>query len=151
MQTIEYRRFIRHPLCLPLSFTVVKPGRKKTEDDSERSKTINVSLGGLLFPSKKAVAEGSGIVIKMPFESKVFNIRANVVRCVKRAETKLYDIAVSFSRPQEAFKVKMIEQIYLIAEYRDLLRVQTGKEVTLEEASLKWIKRYSARFSRLYW
>lgn len=151
MQTVEYRRFIRHPLCLPLSFKVVKTAGAKKNEDDERTKTINVSLGGLLFPSKKNVDAGAAIVINMPFESKVFNIRGKVVRCAKSAETKLFEIAVSFSRPQEAFKVKMIEQIYLIAEYRDLLRVQTGKDVSLEEASRKWIKRYSARFSRLYW
>jgi hypothetical protein len=45
----------------------------------------------------------------------------------------------------------MIEQIYLIAGYRDMLTLQSGKEVSLEEASRKWIKRYSARFKRLYW
>ena len=104
-----------------------------------------------MFPSKHSVDAGSRIIINMPFESKVFNIRAKVVRCVKKTEKKLYDIAVTFSRPQEAFKVKMIEQIYLIAEYRDLLTLQLGKEVSLEEASHRWIKRFSARFSRLYW
>lgn len=140
---VEYRHFIRHPLCLPLSYTVV--------GKSIRSQTINVSLGGLLFPAKRPVDPGSKIVIKMPFETKVFNIRAQVVRCMLNPETKLYDIAVSFLRAQEAFKVKMIEQIYLIAGYRDMLRLQTGKDVSMEEASRKWIKRYSARFKRLYW
>ena len=147
MQVVECRQYIRHPICLPLSYIVVK----STLDQNARSKTINVSLGGLLFPGRRSVEAGATIIIKMPFENKVFNIRAKVVRCLKNMETKLYDIAVSFSRPQEAFKVKMIEQIYLIAEYRDLLSLQAGKEVSLEEASHKWIKRYSARFRRLYW
>lgn len=108
-------------------------------------------MGGLLFPAKNAVEIGTRVVVNMPFETKVFNVRAKVVRCDKNPQTKLFDIAVSFSSPQEAFKVKMIEQIYLIAEYRDLLSLQLGKEVSMEEASRKWIKRYSARFSRLYW
>ncbi len=87
----------------------------------------------------------------MPFEDKLFNVQAKVVRCVQNAETQLYDIAVSFFRLREAFKVKMIEQIYLISEYRDLLVLQTGKEISLEEASHKWVKRYSNRFKKLYW
>jgi hypothetical protein len=45
----------------------------------------------------------------------------------------------------------MIEQIYLIAEYRDLLILQTGKDVSMEQASFEWIKRYSDRFRRMYW
>jgi c-di-GMP-binding flagellar brake protein YcgR len=158
MQLVEYRHFIRHPVCLPLSYQVIEKGPKKdlktdSKKDQEdvRSQTTNISLGGLLFPSKHSIDPESRIVIKMPFENKVFNVKAQVVRCMLNSETKLYDIAVNFLRTQEAFKAKMIEQIYLIAGYRDMLRIQSGKEVSLEEASRKWIKRYSARFKRLYW
>ena len=150
MPVIEFRHFIRHPLCLPLSYQVVNSGTRVSKEEM-RSETINVSMGGLLFPARHPVKPGVKILIKMPFEGKVFNIRAKVIRSVKNLETKFYDIAVCFSRSQEAFKVKMLEQIYLIAEYRDLLTLQSGKEVSLEEASRKWIKRYSERFKRLYW
>ena len=147
---IERRHFIRHPISLPLAYKIIKSGESKILEDI-RSKTINVSMGGLLFPAKHPVKTDSMIVMRMPFEDKVFNIKAKVVRCLKNRETKLYDIAVSFFRLHEAFKAKMIEQIYLISEYRDLLSLQLGKEVSLEEASRKWIKRYSERFKRLYW
>jgi c-di-GMP-binding flagellar brake protein YcgR len=150
MQPTERRHFIRHPLSLPLIYKVIKPGLSKEQEDI-RSKTINVSVGGLLFPAKHPAKLNSMIEIKMPFEDKMFNIKAKVIRCVNNPETKFYDIAVSFFRINEAFKAKMIEQIYLIAEYRDLLALQSGKEVSLEEASRKWIKRYSERFKRLYW
>jgi len=150
MQLIESRQFIRHPLCFPLSYKIIEKSIKK-DKEAVRCQTINVSLGGLLFPSRHPVDPASKIEIKMPFENKVFNIKAQVVRCVKNSDTKLYDIAVSFLRTQEAFKAKMIEQIYLIAGYRDMLSLQSGKEVSLEEASRRWIKRYSERFKRLYW
>lgn len=147
LRIIERRHFIRHPLSLPLAYKVIKPGGR----EDIRSETVNVSVGGLLFPAKHPVELNSMIAIKMPFEDKMFNVKAKVVRCVNNSETKFYDIAVSFFRFNEAFKAKMIEQIYLIAEYRDLLTLQSGKEVSLEEASRKWIKRYSERFKRLYW
>ena len=150
MQKIEKRQFIRHPLSLPLAYEVVNPKVQK-DDEENRSETINVSIGGLLFPGRNPVDVDSIISIKMPFEDKLFNVQAKVVRCVQNAETQLYDIAVSFFRLREAFKVKMIEQIYLISEYRDLLVLQTGKEISLEEASHKWVKRYSNRFKKLYW
>ncbi len=150
MKVIESRRFIRHPLCMPLAYTVLGDSEKKGQEE-ERSQTLNVSLGGLLFSSKNMVKDGTRIVVKMPFEDKMFSVKARVVRCTKNAETRLFDIAVSFLRIQEAFKVKMIEQIYLIAEFRDLLSLQSGKQVSLEDASRKWIKRYSARFKKLYW
>jgi len=150
LQIIERRHFIRHPLSLPLTYKVIQPGLGKGRQDLQ-SETSNVSVGGLLFPAKHSVEPNSMIAIKMPFEDKMFNIKAKVIRCVNNPETKLYDIAVSFFRLHEAFKAKMIEQIYLISEYRDLLNLQLGKEVSLEEASRQWVKRYSERFKRLYW
>lgn len=150
MQLIENRKFIRHPLCMPLAYKVLGASQKD-EKEAEHAQTLNVSLGGLLFSSKNRIKAGVRIVINMPFEDKMFKVKALVVRCTKNAETGLFDVAVSFQRIQEAFKVKMIEQIYLISEFRDLLSLQTGKHVSLEEASKKWIKRYSARFKRLYW
>jgi len=150
LQAIERRHFIRHPVAFPLVYKVMKQGRGKEQQDL-RSETVNLSVGGLLFPAKHSVEPNSMIEIKMPFENKIFNLKAKVVRCVNNPETKLYDVAVSFFRLHEAFKAKMIEQVYLISEYRDLLNLQTGKEISLEEASRKWIKRYSERFKRLYW
>jgi len=150
LQVIERRHFIRHPLSLPLIYKVVKQTKDRTQVDS-RTETINLSMGGLLFPAKHPVKPDSMIEIEMPLEDKIFSLKAKVVRCVSNSETKLYDIAASFFRLREAFKAKMIEQIYLISEYRDLLSLQLGKEISLEEASRRWIKRYSERFERLYW
>jgi len=150
MSKTEKRQFIRHPLSLPLAYEVVDPEGNVIQEKNQ-SETTNVGLGGLLFSGKNPVEIDSVILIKMPFEDKIFNIAAKVVRCVHNSETRIYDIAVSFFRLREAFKVKMIEQIYLISEYRDLLCLQTGKEVSLEEASRKWVKRYSKRFKKLYW
>jgi hypothetical protein len=87
----------------------------------------------------------------MPFEDKVFNVLAKVVHCNKSLDTSLYNVGVSFHRIHDAFKVKLIEQLYLISEYRDLRSIQLGREVSLEEASKEWIRRYSERFRRLYW
>ncbi len=147
---IEFRHFIRHPICLPLGFKILTPGSAGSEKDLQ-SETINVSMGGLLFPSKQLVKTGSRILIRMPFEGKMFKIKAKVIRCDKNTGTNLYDIAVSFPKSQEAFKVKMIEQIYRIAEFRDLLSLEEEADISLDEASREWIKRYSDHFRKLYW
>jgi len=146
----EHRHFIRHPLSLPLEYKVIE--KKQTEDTSEeRSTTINISQGGLMFSARQPVKEDSVITIKMPFQKNIFKVNAKVTHCEKSPETKLYNVGVCFYRFSDAFKVKLIEQIYLISEYRDLRSIQLGKEISLEQASKEWIKRYSARFKRLYW
>jgi hypothetical protein len=147
----ERRRFIRHPLCFPLTYKVVAKKTSAGAGKENTSKSVNISMGGLLFLTKKPVENNSIIAIKMPFQTKTFNVKAKVVHCDRSEDAKLYNIGVSFYRLSDAFKVKLIEQLYLISEFRDLWSVQLGREVTLEEASREWIKRYSKRFKRLYW
>ena len=87
----------------------------------------------------------------MPFQDKVFNVRAKVAHCDKNPETKLYNIGATFQRLSASYKVKLVEQLYLISEFRDLKSIELGREVSLEKASKEWIQRYSARFRKLYW
>lgn len=145
----ERRRFIRHPMCFPLKYKVLKKGIGKMHEDY--STTRDISRGGLLFPTKYPVEMNSLILIKMPFQDKNFNVRAKVIHCTKNEDTNLYDIGVCFKRYSDAFKVRLIEQLYLISEYRDLRSMQTGEDVSLQEASKEWISRYSQRFKKLYW
>jgi len=149
-KNIEKRRFMRHPMCFPLAYNVLRKG-KIPRLKGVKSKTINVSRGGLLFSAKEGVKTNSLILINIPFQNKTFKIKAKVVHCRKDLDTNLYNVGVAFSRPNEAFKVKLIEQMYLISEYRDLRSIELGKDMSLQEASGEWIARYSKRFKRLYW
>lgn len=149
MHIEERRKFIRHPLCFPLKYKVIK--NSKNTIPKTQTQTLNISCGGLLFSSKSPVKEGLQIVIQMPVQDKVFNIRAKVLHCKKSLESKLYNIGVKFQRLSDAFKVKLIEQIYLIIEYRELRSLELGKEISLAQASQEWVKHYSERFERLYW
>jgi c-di-GMP-binding flagellar brake protein YcgR len=149
-QNSERRHFIRHPLCFPLEYKIITKAAKKA-DKELKADTINVSRGGLLFSAKKPVDVDAVICVKMPFRDKIFKVRAKVVHCQKNLETKLYNIGVCFHRFGDAFKIKLIEQMYLILEYRDLRSLQLGREMSLQTASKEWIKRYSERFKRLYW
>jgi len=146
---MERRRFIRHPLCFPLSYKIV--GKDGDSSQEKRSSTLDISMGGLLFSARRPAPIGSFVNVKMPFQNKVFNIRAKVAHCDKTTSKNLYNIGVSFYRVADSFKAKLIEQLYLISEFRDLWSVQLGREVTMEEASKEWIKKYSERFRRLYW
>ena len=141
----EKRRFIRHPICYPLEFEHVR------QKINQKTKTLNVSEGGLLFLSKYILHKGDVIVLKLVLQNKLFKVKAKVMHVNRDEDTRLYNVGVSFYRYSDAFKVKLVEQIYLIDEYRILRSVQAGRDIPLKEASLEWIKRYSKRFARLYW
>lgn len=133
-------------MCLPLTYRILR-----TKNKESRTTTVNISRGGLLFSAKRPVSLNSKIIIHMPFLEKSFNIKARVVHCAQSPETHFYNIGVCFDKFRDAFKVKLIEQMYLILEYRDLKSIQIGKEISLQVASREWIKLYSERFKRLYW
>jgi c-di-GMP-binding flagellar brake protein YcgR len=145
MEGKEKRRFIRHLLVSPLEFQI------EDEKDFEKTQTVNISEGGLMFVSPHNVDAGKLITLQMPLYNKLFKITAKVMHTEKNEETGLYSIGVAFINYTDAFKVKLIEQIYLIEEYRVLRSLQLGKEMTLQEASKEWIKRYSERFEKLFW
>ncbi|MDD4956646.1 MAG: PilZ domain-containing protein [Candidatus Omnitrophica bacterium] len=145
MEHQERRRFIRHLLVNPVEFRI--------EEDRgyEKTNTLDTSEGGLLFLSKTEVASGTTISLQMPLYDKVFKIRARVVHSTKDEESGLFRVGVVFVNFSDAFKVKLIEQIYLIEEYRVLRSLQLGRDMTLKEASEEWVKKYSERFQKLYW
>jgi len=143
---VEKRRFVRHPICYPLEF------EQASRKIRQRCQTKDISEGGLLFLSTHQVECGQIIILKLPIQNKLFKIAAKVVHTRTDAENpKLYNVGVSFQRYSDAFKVKLIEQIYLIDEYRALCSLQLGREISLEEASKKWIKLYSERFDKMFW
>lgn len=141
----EKRRFIRHPICYPLKFKV------KSKRLFEKTNTLNVSEGGLLFLSAKPVKKGALLMLELPFLEKVFKVQAKVMHVASEKGRKLFSVGVAFCRISDALKVKLIEQLYLIDEYRHLRSIQLGRDVSLQEASEEWIKLYSQRFKKLYW
>ncbi|MBN2484216.1 MAG: PilZ domain-containing protein [Candidatus Omnitrophica bacterium] len=149
-KTSERRQFIRHPMCFPLSYRVIKRGASQALHQGNVH-TRNISRGGLLFSAKHPAEIDSLIMIKMPFEDKVYNVKGKVVHCSESEKGGLYNIGVSFETSSEAFRVRLIEQMYLISEYRDLRSIQSGDDITIEEASFEWVNRYSRQFQQLYW
>jgi len=146
VQHEERRRFIRHPVCYPLEFEYSHDKVK------ERTSTVNISKGGLLFVSKHKMLKGKLIILKLPLKDKIFKIKARVEHVTQDEDnSRLFDIGVSFYRFADAFKVKLIEQIYLIDEYRSLRSMQLGREISIRDASEEWIRRYSKKFAKLYW
>lgn len=142
----ERRQFVRHPVCFPLEFEYASKRLR------QRSHTINISEGGLLFLSKHPVRRGKIIILKIPIQNQLLKAKARVIHAQKDTENpKMYDIGVSFYQHSDAFKVKLIEQIYLIEEYRALRSLQLGHEVSFEEVSQEWINLYSKKFDDLFW
>jgi c-di-GMP-binding flagellar brake protein YcgR len=142
----ERRRFVRHPICYPLEFEYAP------KNILERSRTVDVSEGGLLFLSKRSLQAGKTIILKLPLQNRLFKVKAKVVHVKQDKENpSLYNVGVSFYKHSDAFEVKLVEQIYMMDEYRALRSLQLGREVSFKEASLEWIRKYAKKFDEMFW
>lgn len=133
------RSFIRHPVSMPIEF-------RAEQNENKTDNLYNVSAGGLCFFSDQALDEGTSINIKIPNLKHTFIENCTVVWCNK--VKKRYYIGVRFEDHQTAFRMRMIEQLCYIEDYRKQILASEGRELSPKEASSEWIEKYADRFPR---
>ena len=133
------RQFIRHPVDVPIEV--------RTDDAGPVSAfhTHDISAGGLAFVSGVPVDPGARIGIRIPYVQPAFEAQARVVWCHPNAEQG-YELGVSFLDVQDAFHVRMVEQVCHIEDYRKGVLRTEGRELTAEEAAAEWIGKYAEAF-----
>ena len=133
------RQFIRHPSDVPIE---VQSG---SHNSYERLCTKNVSFGGLAFSSDAAIEPETIIALRFPYLKPAFEVpAARVAWC--QNEGNQYTVGVQFLDSEEAFRVRMVEQICHIENYRREISQREGRELTSEEAALEWISRFASSF-----
>ncbi|KJJ84804.1 type IV pilus assembly PilZ [Candidatus Omnitrophus magneticus] len=144
---IARRRFDKHVIASPLHYEIVDNPSKIDLN------TFYSSEGGLLFASKHEVFPDEIIILKIPLYDKNFEIRAKVIYTAKSPEPEIdqFKVAVVFCSPSDAFRIKLVEQICLIEEYRIYRSLALTREILLQDASNEWIARYSEKFKKMYW
>lgn len=133
------RQFIRHPSDVPIEIQCAP------EDGYVRRYTKNVSFGGLAFLSDAALKPESIIALRIPYLRPAFEVTAaRVAWCQNEGDQ--YAVGVQFLDSEEAFRVRMVEQVCHIESYRKDVAQQEGRQLTSEEAAMEWITRYASSF-----
>jgi PilZ domain len=133
------RQFIRHPADMPIEI------RGVSSSGYVQQRTRNVSCGGLAFCSDTAIEPETIISLRIPCLRPAFEVpTARVAWC--QHEGGKYAVGVQFIDSEEAFRVRMVEQICHIESYRRDVEQRDGRQLTSEEAAKEWISRYAASF-----
>lgn len=133
------REFIRHPADVPIQIQSASHG------GFEGRSTQNVSFGGLAFSSKTSIEPESFITLRLPYLEPAFEVAAaRVAWC--RNEGDHYVVGVQFPDSEEAFRVRMVEQLLHIESYRREVEEREGRHISTEEAAHDWIARYASSF-----
>lgn len=131
------RHYIRHPAEIPLHFQLA-------EDEPATTRLEDVSTGGLSFASPTELSPGQMLDIRIDIGDPPFVIAGRVVWCQPAGDH--YRVGVCFRDTEEAFSLRMVEQICHIQQYRERVRQKEGRELSPEEAAREWIERHAGQF-----
>lgn len=137
----ERRAHERHTADMPIEVRLQDIVTHRTEYLSE------ISFGGLSFRSRAPLAEGTPVDIRIPLVRPVFHAAGRVVWCrPSAADAAVYDVGVEFIGAKDNFRVRMLEQVCHIENFKKELAAQTGRPVTGEQAAIEWIRLYADKF-----
>ncbi|MEZ5672751.1 MAG: PilZ domain-containing protein [Thiotrichaceae bacterium] len=137
---MRYRQFFRYPTDIPIEITVPE------KQLSKRKQLHNVSLGGISFKASCCWEQGTILNVRIPFVKPPFEATGKVVWC--QQQTNCFYVGVEFLQAEDGFRVRMVEQICLIEQYRHQQTAQ-GRKLSSEEAALEWINRSAADYPPL--
>jgi hypothetical protein len=136
------RGFIRHSSDFPVVVEVIG------ESASRRGLLRDVSVAGLSFDVASEITVGSKINYYVPSLSDEPAGRGQVVWC--RSMGAGYRLGVEFESEQDAYRMRMVEQVCQIENYRREVKKFEGRELDSEEAAVEWIGAYAADFNRRF-
>lgn len=128
---------ITHPDSIPIDFKI-----------SDREKSSDHSLSDcrfvLVFSSGKSVQTESPIDVFITVREKTYTFPGVVTDFVKTGMTN--SITTMFPRSDVEFKVRLVEQICHIENYRNILAEKEGRILSGHEAAAEWIALYAKFF-----
>jgi len=134
----ERRSFIRHPSTAPIQ---IFPQQQPLAHIPMR----DISKGGLAFVSNVFLEKGKMLKIRIPHVHPPFE-----ASCVVRWRRTLdddshFEIGVMFLDKQTGFRIRMVEQVCHIMQYRQQLAGH-GRDISFEVAAQEWIDANAADF-----
>ena len=131
------RIYIRHPTSIPIH---VSTGQQ----NSTEVLVNNLSTGGLCFFTDIPVKVGSVVDLMIPFVKPDYQ-GAGIIVWRRNQPPQGFEVGVRFANDDEYFRVRMVEQVCQIEEYRKQL-AEVGRNLSAEEAAYEWITQFASTF-----
>lgn len=140
------RKHIRHITGVPISVSLDYSPVNLVE--SEDDTITNISLGGLSFIANDRLDISNHIEVSFPILNKDTVLGGKVVWCEKTGRG--YEVGLEFDDPDEIERLKMIEHICHIENYREEIESREGRQINSEQAAREWVSRFAGDFSALH-
>ena len=139
MSVNPMRNFIRHPVSIPIE---IDSGAIHGLSDEVLN---DISYGGLKFFSHYKVPLKSVIHMRIPLDGKDTSISGRVVWC-KPVAGKQFEIGVEFMGRDDAFRIRMVEQVCHIYQYMKDVAQNEHRKLNFKQASMEWIEKFAHEF-----
>ncbi len=137
------RQFIRHPTDIPIRLE--KQAGAAGESTAEVSTSLqNISHGGLCCITSRPFAIGEKVTVSILLAKPPFSSNAEVMWC-RYAELG-YEIGLHFLNAEDAYAVRMVEQVCHIEHYKREAFINEGRTLTGEQAAAEWIMKFASGF-----
>jgi len=133
--------FLRHPYDIPIKVFALSPS------ESPNANFGQVEKIGLVFRSDVSLDINILVKITIPIVEPDFELLAYTCRCLKRGSA--YEVGVVLMKEEDVMRVRMVEQICYIEHYRRVESEKVGHLISGNEAALKWVQKYAAKFPNL--
>jgi len=140
MNTELSREYIRHHSKVPLE---IAPHSTREQLNLQLN---NISLGGLSFTSPIEFHTNTLIKIKISSVKPIFKVDAVVQWC--QSQNDHFELGVKFLDNDDVFRVRMVEQVCHISQYRLEAQAESGKRMSWNKASSEWIEKNGGDFPR---
>ncbi len=138
----QAREFIRHPTDIPIEVSL------SSDQGSIQPRLSNISEGGLAFIQDRRFSPGAILQVRIPFIEPQLKVNAQVVWCEQHGSQ--FEIGVRFLEWSDAYKVRMVEQVCHIEQYKRHVERTEGRRLSGEEAASEWIEKFASEFPSIH-
>ena len=135
--SVESSYLIRHPRQIPLEARIT---RLKSAPVPRPCQAM------LAFDCERRIRVGATIAMRIPSLKEGGRVIGRVAWLIRSLQG--YVVGVAFYCENEAFRMRMLEQVCHIEAYRREKTAREGRDVTRDEAAAEWIARHAADFPR---
>lgn len=133
------RQFIQHPVNIPIDVSIACHAT-----EAVIAQSCSLGVGGLSFLANQEISPGTHVRVRISHLSFDFNTEAKVVWCRRCQQGS--ELGVEFLSADDAYQLRMFEQICHIENYRLEISRNEGRTLTAEEAASEWVIKHSADF-----
>jgi len=137
---------IRHPVDIPLEVKAIAVGGIPCEA-WQQDAVVSNGCGELAFHFPMMIAVGALLSVRVPSVNAQTELHGRVIWLAQSVHG--FVIGMSFQTEAEAFRMRMIEQLCHIEDYRQQVFETEGRDLNQEQAASEWIDHHAAAFPPL--